>query len=57
MIKLIISLFLIFIFSCKPISNNIVIAKIEQTKENLEDGIKNKSKTIIEDEKKLIQLK
>ena len=51
MIKLIISFFLIFIFSCEPVSKDIVINKIEQTKENIVDEIKYKTKKIKEDKK------
>lgn len=51
MIKLIISFFLIFIFSCEPVSKDIVINKIEQTKENIVDEIKYKKKNIKEDKK------
>jgi rare lipoprotein A len=50
-IKLIISFFLIFIFSCEPVSKDIVINKIEQTKENIVDEIKYKKKNIKEDKK------
>ena len=46
MIKLLISFFLIFIFSCEPVSKD-----IEQTKENIVNEIKYKTKKIKEDKK------
>lgn len=52
MIKLIISFFLISIFSCEPVSKNIIINKIDQTKENIVDEITNKKKSI-KNEKKI----
>ena len=53
MIKLIISLLLIFIFSCEPISKDIVINKIEQSKENINDNTNDKLNKIKEDKEKL----
>ena len=46
MIKLIINLLFIFLFSCEPISKDIIINKIEQTKENITDEINTKSNKI-----------
>ena len=51
MIKFIISFLLIFIFSCEPIPKDILISKIEKTKENILDEIKDKSENIKEDKK------
>ena len=51
MTKLLISFFLIFIYSCEPISKDIVLNKIEKTKENIVDELKDKSKNIKEDKK------
>ncbi len=51
MIKLIISSLLWFLFSCEPISKDVVINKIEQTKENIVEEIKVKSEIIKEDKK------
>lgn len=46
MIKLIISFFLIFLFSCDPISKDILIDKIDKTKKTVANEIKVKNKNI-----------
>ena len=51
--KLIISLFFIFLFSCDNISNNKVVNKIENAKNNIEDKTKENVAKLVEPKKNL----